>query len=138
MGFEPFVGAAEPDDILDEDDTRADQVARAGSPLPAGATPAAATAIVEALRTVYDPEIPVNIYDLGLIYALEVADDGTVNIDMTLTAPACPVAGEMPSTVADTAAQVDGVGEVLVRLVWEPRWTADRMSEDARLALDYF
>ena len=141
MGFEPYVGVADTDDILDDDDddiAASDQVARAGSPLPAGTEPAADAAVVEALRTIYDPEIPVNIYDLGLIYALGVAADGTVGIDMTLTAPACPVAGELPAAVADTVAQVDGVGEVLVRLVWEPRWTADRMSDDARLALDYF
>ncbi len=93
-------------------------------------------AVIDALRCVYDPEIPVNIYDLGLIYRLDIAADGSVSIDMTLTAPACPVAGAMPGAVADAVASVAGVGEVEVRLVWEPPWSQDRMTEDARLALD--
>jgi FeS assembly SUF system protein len=112
-------------------------VAQAGTPLPPGQVAAAADAVVEALRTVYDPEIPVNIYDLGLIYHLDVAADGSVRIDMTLTAPACPVAGELPGQVAAAVGELEGVGEVSVRLVWEPRWTPDRMSEDARLAVGF-
>lgn len=80
--------------------------------------------------------IPVNIYDLGLIYRLDIGKDGNVSIDMTLTAPACPVAGTMPGTVAEAVAAVAGVGEVEVELVWEPPWSQDRMTEDARLALD--
>lgn len=116
----------------------ADGIARAGQRLPAG-TPAATEAeVIEALKTVYDPEIPVNIYDLGLIYDLEVFDDGSVRIDMTLTAPACPVAGEMPGMVAEAVAGVAGVGEAEVQLVWEPQWTPERMSEEARLLLDMF
>ena len=91
--------------------------------------------IVEACRTVHDPEIPVNIYDLGLIYWLEIADDGTVRVEMSLTAPGCPVAGEMPGAVADAIAAIEGTGEIEVRLVWDPPWTMDRMSEDAKLAL---
>lgn len=94
--------------------------------------------MIEAIKTVYDPEIPVNLYDLGLIYDLEVFEDGTVKIEMTLTAPACPVAGEMPVMVADAVAGADGVGEVEVQLVWDPPWTKDRMSEEARLILDMF
>ena len=94
--------------------------------------------MVEALKTVHDPEIPVNIYDLGLIYGLEIFDEGSVKIDMTLTAPACPVAGEMPGMVAKAVAGVPGVGEVEVQLVWEPQWTPERMSEEARLLLDMF
>jgi FeS assembly SUF system protein len=92
--------------------------------------------VIEALRTVYDPEIPVNIYDLGLIYDLEIASDGDVTIRMTLTAPGCPVAGTMPGMVADAVAGVEDVGEVEVTLVWTPPWTPDRMSDDAKLALD--
>ena len=92
-------------------------------------------AIIDAMRTVYDPEIPVNIYDLGLIYTTEIATDGDVTVEMSLTAPGCPVAGEMPGMVADAVCQVDGTGVVTVRLVWEPQWTMDRMSEDAKLAL---
>ena len=113
-------------------------MARAGTRLEAGEDKASEEAIVAAIRTVHDPEIPVNIYDLGLIYKLDVADNGDVAIDMTLTAPACPVAGEMPGKVAETVAAVPGVGEVEVHLVWEPPWTKDRMSEDAKLALDIY
>jgi FeS assembly SUF system protein len=113
-------------------------LACAGKPLAAGKAPASEEAILDALRTVYDPEIPVNLYDLGLIYRLERAENGDVAIDMTLTAPACPVAGTMPGKVAEAVAAVPGVGEVEVRLVWEPPWTKERMSEDARLALGIF
>jgi FeS assembly SUF system protein len=112
--------------------------AQSGAPLEPGEEKASEAAVVEALRTVYDPEIPVNIYELGLIYRLEQNDDGDVAIDMTLTAPACPVAGEIPGQVADTVAAVPGVGRVNVRLVWEPPWSTDRMSEDAKLALGMF
>ncbi|MCZ6509164.1 MAG: DUF59 domain-containing protein [Alphaproteobacteria bacterium] len=113
-------------------------VARAGSPLPGGAAVAGKEAAIAALRTVHDPEIPVNIYDLGLIYDLVVNSDGTVRIEMTLTAPACPVAGELPVWVAEAVAGVDGFGEVVVHLVWEPQWTVDRMTDEAKLALDLF
>lgn len=116
----------------------AEGIARAGTPLPAGTAVASEAAVVEALKTVHDPEIPVNIYDLGLIYGLEIFDDGSVKVDMTLTAPACPVAGEMPGMVAEAVAGVDGIGEVEVQLVWEPQWTPERMSEEARLLLDMF
>ena len=113
-----------------------DMVAKAGAPLPAGTPVAGRDAVIEVLRTVHDPEIPVNIYDLGLIYDLEIGDDGAVQIYMTLTAPGCPVAGEMPGWVARAVAAVDGVGEVRVEMVWDPPWTKDRMSEEAKLALD--
>ena len=91
--------------------------------------------IIEALRKVHDPEIPVNIYDLGLIYRIDIAANGDCHIDMTLTAPACPVAGMMPVMVKDAVGQVEGVGEVHVDLVWEPPWTQDKMSEEAMLQL---
>lgn len=109
---------------------------KVGEPLPPNVPPAEWDAVVEALRTVYDPEIPVNIYDLGLIYKLEIGPRGEVAIEMTLTAPACPVAGAMPGMVASAVTKVPGVGEVEVRLVWDPPWTPARMSDDARLALD--
>lgn len=115
-----------------------DLSAEAGQALPAGAEIAGRDAVVEALRTVFDPEIPVNIYDLGLIYRLDIAADGAVDIDMTLTAPTCPVAGAMPQQVANAVAAVPGVGEVAVALVWDPPWTMERMGEDARLALGLF
>ncbi|NKN33797.1 SUF system Fe-S cluster assembly protein [Marichromatium bheemlicum] len=91
--------------------------------------------IVTALRGVHDPEIPVNIYDLGLIYGIDVAADGAVAVEMTLTAPGCPVAGMMPVMVKDAVARVEGVGEVEVALVWDPPWTQERMSDEARLQL---
>jgi len=114
--------------------------ATAGAPFdPATAAEVAGEdAVIAALRTVYDPEIPVNLYDLGLIYDISIGDDGSVGIDMSLTAPGCPVAGEMPGQVARAVAAVSGVGEVTVRLVWDPPWTPERMSEDARLALGMF
>lgn len=112
--------------------------AHAGQPLAAGVPIATEEAVIEALRSVYDPEIPVNIYDLGLVYQNTVNANGNVDIVMTLTAPACPVAGEMPGQVAETVAAVPGVGEVEVTLTWEPPWTQERMSEVARVALDMF
>ena len=112
--------------------------ARAGAKLVEGQQKAHDDAIVEALRTVHDPEIPVNIYDLGLIYDTERLEDGDVRILMTLTAPACPVAGEMPYDVAAAVSGLDGVGEVEVVLTWEPPWTQDRMTEDAKLILDIY
>ena len=112
--------------------------ARAGAKLGEGITVASDEAIVEALRTVHDPEIPVNIYDLGLIYNTEQLENGDVKILMTLAAPACPVAGEMPYDVAAAVSAVSGVGEVEVELTWEPAWTQDRMTEDAKLVLNIF
>jgi FeS assembly SUF system protein len=91
--------------------------------------------IIEALRSIYDPEIPVNIYDLGLIYELNIDDQGRVEVKMTLTAPACPVAGSMPGQVEDVVRQVPGVSEARVELVWDPPWSQDRMSEEAQLTL---
>ncbi|MEL6957930.1 MAG: SUF system Fe-S cluster assembly protein [Pseudomonadota bacterium] len=93
--------------------------------------------IVEACKTVYDPEIPVNIYDLGLIYTIEISDENEVNVRMSLTAPGCPVAGEMPGWVADAIAPLPGVKTVDVEMVWEPQWGMDMMSEEARLELGF-
>ncbi len=112
--------------------------AQAGTPLAEGVPVAAKETVIEALKTVYDPEIPVDIYELGLIYELDLSENGATRIVMTLTAPACPVAGEMPGMVAEAAAAVEGVGEVLVELTWDPPWTPECMSEDAKLALGIF
>jgi FeS assembly SUF system protein len=95
-------------------------------------------ALVVALKTVFDPEIPVDIYELGLIYKIDVSDNKDIAIDMTLTAPACPVAGEMPGWVKDAVAKVPGVGEVTVNMVFDPPWTPERMSEEAKLELNMF
>lgn len=110
----------------------------AGKPLVEGTEKATREQIEDALRTVYDPEIPVNIYDLGLIYEINQADNGDVAIVMTLTAPACPVAGEMPQQVADAVGEAEGVGEVEVTLTWDPPWNQTLMTEDAKLALGIF
>ncbi|MDF3605474.1 SUF system Fe-S cluster assembly protein [Paracoccus sp. DMF-8] len=93
--------------------------------------------IVEACRTVYDPEIPVNIFDLGLIYTIEIADDNAVRIIMTLTAPGCPVAGEMPGWVADAVEPLPGVKQVDVEMTFVPQWGMDMMSDEARLELGF-
>ncbi|MFN3745487.1 MAG: SUF system Fe-S cluster assembly protein [Hyphomicrobiaceae bacterium] len=94
--------------------------------------------IVAALKTVYDPEIPADIYELGLIYRIDIDDDRNVGIDMTLTAPGCPVAGEMPIWVENAVASIDGVGRVTVNLTFDPPWDQSRMSDEARLALNMF
>jgi FeS assembly SUF system protein len=94
--------------------------------------------IVGALKTVYDPEIPADIYELGLIYKIDVDDDRNIAIDMTLTAPGCPVAGEMPLWVENAVGAVPGVGHVTVKLTFDPPWDQSRMSDEARLALGMF
>lgn len=117
-------------------DTSSGFRAMAGSPLAGATGPADQDAVEVALKTVHDPEIPVNIFDLGLIYDVDRRQDGDVYITMSLTAPGCPVAGEMPGQVAEAVAAAEGVGAVTVELVWEPAWSPERMSEDAKLALD--
>lgn len=94
--------------------------------------------IVAALKTVYDPEIPVDIYELGLIYKVDIDDSRKVVIDMTLTAPGCPVAGEMPGWVENAVATVPGVSDVQVEMVFDPPWSPDRMSEEAEVAIGWF
>ncbi|WP_414675693.1 SUF system Fe-S cluster assembly protein [Methyloceanibacter sp.] len=94
--------------------------------------------LIAALKTVFDPEIPVDIYELGLIYRLDVDDDRNIEVDMTLTAPGCPVAGDMPGWVENALSAVPGVGQVKVNLVFDPPWDMSRMSEEAKLALNMF
>ena len=116
--------------------TEAANGAPASSALPAAEVDRLTDDIVAALKTVYDPEIPADIYELGLIYRVDIADDRTVTIDMTLTAPACPVAGEMPVWVETAVAAVPGVKEAKVNMVFDPPWDQSRMSDEARIALD--
>ena len=92
--------------------------------------------IVAALKTVFDPEIPADIYELGLIYKVDIKDDRAVDVVMTLTTPNCPAAGELPTMVENAVASVPGVGVVNVNLVWDPAWTPDRMTDEARLVLN--
>ena len=94
--------------------------------------------IVAALKTVYDPEIPADIYELGLIYSIDIDDERNVAIEMTLTAPGCPVAGDMPTWVENAVASLPGVGRVAVKLTFDPPWEQSRMSDEARLALNMF
>ena len=94
--------------------------------------------IVSALKTVYDPEIPADIYELGLIYKIDIEDDRTVKIDMTLTAPGCPVAGEMPGWVENAVGAVEGVSGVEVNMMFDPPWSPDRMSEEAQVAVGWY
>ncbi len=94
--------------------------------------------IIAALKTVYEPEIPTDIYELGLVYKVDLTDDRDLDVDMTLTAPGCPVAGEMPIWVENALCSVPGVGQVKVNMVFDPPWTPDRMSEEAKVALNWF
>ncbi|MFL5021537.1 MAG: SUF system Fe-S cluster assembly protein [Microvirga sp.] len=94
--------------------------------------------IIAALKTVYDPEIPSDIYELGLIYRVDIDDDRNVTIDMTLTAPGCPVAGEMPGWVQNAVGAVEGISDVEVNMVFDPPWTPDRMSEEAQVAVGMY
>jgi FeS assembly SUF system protein len=93
--------------------------------------------VIVALKTVYDPEIPVNIYDLGLVYGVAVAPSGDVHVEMTLTAPGCPVAGEMPGMVRRAVEPIEGVGDIDVEIVWDPPWDQSRMSDEAKLELGW-
>jgi FeS assembly SUF system protein len=95
-------------------------------------------AVIDAVATVYDPEIPVNIYELGLIYAIDIEDDGAIKVAMTLTAPGCPAAQELPEQVRQAILSVPGVTRCDVAVVWDPPWDPSRMSEEARLAVNMF
>ena len=113
-------------------------IAYAGTPLDSATPKAKMIDIVDSIRQVSDPEIPINVYDMGLIYKIEQKDNGDLFIDMTLTAPTCPIAGVLPQQVADAVAAVKGTGKVEVKLVWEPAWTPDKLSEDAKELLELF
>ncbi|MCX5571000.1 SUF system Fe-S cluster assembly protein [Kaistia nematophila] len=121
-----------------KDDTAATAVEAPGSAIPAEELERLSGDIVAALKTVYDPEIPADIYELGLIYKIDIDDDRNVAIEMTLTAPGCPVAGEMPGWVENAVGAVAGVGRVDVTMTFDPPWSQDRMSDEARVALDWY
>jgi FeS assembly SUF system protein len=107
-----------------------------GPALPADEVARLTDEIITALKTVYDPEIPADIYELGLIYKVDIADDRKVTVDMTLTTPNCPSAAELPNMVENAVASVPGVGDVAVNVVWDPPWDQSRMSDEARVALN--
>lgn len=123
---------------LDGPELDEDGKARFGEPLADGVKPADEAAVIEAMRQVYDPEIPVNVYELGLIYGFDINEAGDVSVQMTLTAPGCPVAGVLPGHLAKTVGEVEGVGRVEVELTWDPPWTPALMSEEARVELNMF
>lgn len=112
------------------------QTAESGSTIPQAELNRLTDSLIAAFKTVYDPEIPVDIYELGLIYKVDIDDDRKVDIDMTLTAPGCPVAGDMPGWVENAARSVAGINDVEVRLTFDPPWEPSRMSDEARLALN--
>lgn len=112
------------------------QPAPSSSALPEGELARLTDDVIAALKTVYDPEIPSDIYELGLIYKIDIADDRAVTIDMTLTTPNCPSAQELPTMVENAVASVSGVGEVKVNIVWDPPWDPSRMSDEARAMLN--
>lgn len=124
--------------VMEIQEQMKDFVAMAGQSKPADEKTASEADVVEALKTVCDPEIMINVYDMGLIYNIEIRDNGDVFIAMTLTAPGCPVAGILPQQVADAVALVEGTGKVEVRIVWEPAWTMERLSDDARAMIELF
>ena len=112
------------------------QTVETHSALPPEETERLTAEIVAALKTVFDPEIPADIYELGLIYKVDISDERAVDVTMTLTTPNCPAAGELPTQVENAIASVPGVGVVNVNLVWDPAWSPDRMSDEARLVLN--
>ena len=120
------------------EDYKKDYVAKAGKPLPQGEVKASRDEVIDALKTVCDPEIMINIWDMGLLYKLEQKENGDVYIEMTVTSPMCPVAGVLPEQVAEAVAALDGVGEVEVRIVWEPAWSFEMLSDDAKAMFEVF
>jgi FeS assembly SUF system protein len=134
----PAAGAAKPDASPEEQTAGTVAAAAPASALPQEELDRLTSDIVAALKTVYDPEIPSDIYELGLIYKIDISDDREVAVEMTLTAPGCPVAGEMPKWVEDAVNAVPGISGTKVTLTFDPPWDQSRMSDEARLALNMF
>ena len=131
----PEAGAEAPNDV---EAPASAQAAHSGdSSIPTPELERITADVIKGLKTVYDPEIPVDVYELGLIYKVDLSDDRLLTIDMTLTAPGCPVAGEMPGWVEGSVRGIDGVDDVSVNMVFEPPWTPERMSDEARLELGW-
>jgi FeS assembly SUF system protein len=122
--------------MTEETKTDALAVDNGASALPAGEIARMTDDIIGAIKTVYDPEIPADVYELGLIYRIEIADDRSVTVDMTLTTPNCPAAQDLPTNVENAVASVAGVGPVKVNVVWDPPWDQTRMSDEARATLN--
>lgn len=126
-------------DVIDlkAEEERPQAAVASGSAIPEDEMTRITADVIKALKTVYDPEIPVDIYELGLIYRVDLSDERILTVDMTLTAPGCPVAGEMPGWVEGALSGIEGVEEVKVTMTFEPPWTPDRMSDEAKLELGY-
>jgi len=126
-------------DVIDlkAEEERPQAAVASGSAIPEDEMTRITADVIKALKTVYDPEIPVDIYELGLIYKVDLSDERILTVDMTLTAPGCPVAGEMPGWVEGALSGIEGVEEVKVTMTFEPPWTPDRMSDEAKLELGY-
>ena len=126
--------------INDEEDAAPTElpeyIAYAGTELAQGVEKAKMFDIVEKIRTISDPESPLNVYDMGLIYKIDQRDNGDIYIEMTVTAPTCPIAGELPQQVADALTEVAGTGRIEVKIVWEPAWTPERMTDEAKEMLE--
>ena len=120
------------------EDYKKDYVAKAGKPLKQGSVIASRDEVMEALKTVCDPEIMINIWDMGLVYKLDQKENGDVSIEMTVTSPMCPVAGVLPEQAAQAVAALDGAGEVEVKIVWEPAWSIEMLSDEAKAMFEVF
>ncbi len=138
MGYNPYMGM--PAEMMHLEVEVPDWAHKKTDPAPDGPqdVDALKAKIIENLMLVHDPEIPINIYDLGLIYTLDIAPDGSVKCDMTVTAPGCPVADQMPPVVKEGIENVPGITGAHVELTWDPPWSIDMASEDARLALGFY
>ena len=123
---------------LNPEDYKKDYVAKAGTPIAEGMEMASREVIIEALKTVSDPEIMINIWDMGLVYKIEQKENADVYIEMTVTSPMCPVAGVLPQQAADAVASLEGVGEVEVKIVWEPAWSLANLSDEAKEMFELF
>ncbi|MDD4556428.1 MAG: iron-sulfur cluster assembly protein [Alphaproteobacteria bacterium] len=127
------------DEALDMESLKKDYIAYAGKELPQGTKTAEKDLIINALKTVEDPEIMINIYDLGLVYDIrQNEENGDISVDMTVTSPMCPVAGVLPQQAADAIATIEGTGKIEVKVVWEPAWSFERLSEDAKMMMEIF
>lgn len=133
-----MVDMSDSDNTADKVEAGSNGIVAAASAIPAEEVERITGDLIAAFKTVYDPEIPVDIYELGLIYKVDLDDDRKVTIDMTLTAPGCPVAGEMPGWVENAARSVEGIQDVEVNMVFDPPWGPDRMSEEAQVALNWW
>jgi FeS assembly SUF system protein len=136
-------GAITPDTVItrtdaDQDPAEPESELETGPEVTGGGDPELRSRVIAALKEIYDPEIPLNIYDLGLIYRIDIDPDTKTSIDMTLTSPNCPVAESLPGEVENAAKAVDGIGDVQLELVWDPPWDMDRLGEAARLELGLF